>query len=89
MTKTAKKLMGRPPTYTDKTIVCIAGGEHPRPKLQARSERRAIVNLLMDRRGRMTLKQIDDHFGYGVRQKVRALVNNGWLEVVDPEEAGE
>lgn len=72
--------MGRPLTYSDDTVVCLSG-KTAKSRLHQGSDRRAIVNLLLESKGRMTLQQIDDHFGYDIRSKVIALIRNGWLEV--------
>lgn len=72
--------MGRPMIYTDKTTV-IVSAEQARTKLQNGSERRAIVNYLIDNGGKKTLAEIDAHFGYIIRPSVIALVRSGWLTV--------
>jgi hypothetical protein len=71
---------GRPPEYTDKTRVqiCATG----KTKLQHNSDRKAIITLMVDNGGVMTLKAIDDHFGFNIRPKVVALIHAGWLGVV-------
>lgn len=70
---------GRPPTYTDDTRVCLAAsGKY---KLQQASDRRAVVQLLVDNAGCMTLGEINKHFGFDIRHRVMALVRLGWLEV--------
>lgn len=72
--------MGRPATYDDDTVVSLTG-KKAKSKLQQGSDRRAIINLIVDEKGRMTLKEIDDHFGFEIRPKVIALIHAGWLEV--------
>ena len=72
--------MGRKEIYNDKTKLRIS--TKGKTKLQPNSDRRAIVNLMVDRGGVMTLKGIDDHFGFEIRDKAIALVRAGWLEVV-------
>lgn len=71
---------GRPKEYNDKTRVqiCATG----KTKLQANSERKAIIQLMVDNGGVMTLKAIDDHFGFNIRPKVVALIRAGWVSVV-------
>lgn len=71
---------GRPTQYTDKTRVqiCATG----KTKLQHNSDRKAIVQLIVDNGGVMNLKAIDDHFGFDIRPKVIALIRAGWLNVV-------
>lgn len=73
--------MARPITYTDGTMVAVrTAGRSAR--LKPRGERRAIINYMVDEGGIVTLKQIDDHFGYAIRSKVVALLKAGWLELV-------
>lgn len=72
--------MARPLKYTDATRVHITGRK-PESRLQPASDRRAIVNVIIDNQGSMTLKEIDDHFGFDIREKVAALIRAGWLEV--------
>lgn len=70
---------GRPEIYTPQTRVCVSakGGL----KLQERSERRAIVNELVNRAGCATLAELEKHFGYDVTRVVQTLIYSGWLEV--------
>lgn len=71
--------MARPKEYDDETVVCLrATGEY---KLQQKTERRAIINLIVDNGGCMRIKDIDEAFGYSTRFKVMALCRGGWLEV--------
>jgi hypothetical protein len=74
------KIIGRPAVYTDTTKVslCATG----KVKLQQGSERRAIINLIVEHAGVMTLGEINDHFGYDIRTTVLALQQAGWLKVV-------
>jgi len=72
--------MARPPTYNDSDVVSIASAE-ARSKLQENSQRRAIINTIVDNGGKMSLSALDESFGYDVRQQVLALVNVGWLEL--------
>lgn len=73
-------VMGRPPIYTDDTKIRLhATGK---AKLQSNSLRRAIVNLLVNNTGVMTLKEIDEHFGFEARNVALSLVRCGWAEVL-------
>ena len=70
---------GRPAIYTDDMrAVLHAKGKS---KLQEKSERRAIVDLLVSRGGIMSLKDIDAHFGYDIRRTVIALQKAGWVDI--------
>ena len=73
--------MARPKTYDDGTKVRL----HPsgKSKLQESSDRRAIVDLIVDNKGVMTMGEIDEHFGFDIRPKVIALMRSNWLEVVE------
>lgn len=71
--------IGRPPVYTDNARVFLS--TTGKARLQPGSERRAIVNKIVDAGGSMTLAELDEAFGYVVRDKVIALVRAGWVRV--------
>lgn len=71
--------MARPQKYTDTTRVFLHS-EKARNNLQQGSERRAIVNLIVEKGGSMTFKELDDHFGYDVRPQVAGLIRSNWLK---------
>jgi hypothetical protein len=75
--------MGRPKLFDDQTEVCI----HARAgnKLQEASDRRAVVQLLVDNGGIMTIGNINRHFGFDMTDKVGDLVRSGWLAKRQPE----
>jgi len=72
--------MPRPAIYGDDTRVGLSSGT-PKTRLQDKSVRRAIVNLIIDNKGALTIGQINDHFGFDLANRVGALVRSGWLEV--------
>ena len=75
--------VGRPPKYTDKTRLRLhTTGQS---NLQKRSLRRAIVNLMVKNKGVMSLKEIDEHFGFDTRTQAIALLRAGWVQVVEDE----
>lgn len=74
--------MARPPIYTDDTTVCVSA-KSANTKLQTGSDRRAIINYLIEVGGRATLAEIDERFGFSIRDRVLSLLRSGWLEVVD------
>lgn len=76
--------MARPAIYTDEKVVAIQT-TGAATKLQNASERRAIVNVIIDHGGAMTLKEVDDHFGYDIRNQVISLIRTGWLALREPE----
>lgn len=77
------KGVGRPPNYSDraKVFLCTTG----RSRLQVGGARRAIINALVESGGMMTLKGLDDKFGFIIRPKVFALMRAGWLRIEEPE----
>lgn len=72
--------MARPKTFTDETRLCVQTTGVT--KLQPNGARRAIVNAMIDAGGCMTLKELDDHFKFSVRNKALALIRAGWLAEV-------
>ena len=73
--------MGRNRKYELEDAVRIA--PQGRTKLQADSDRRAVINYLIECGGMATLQEINEWFGYDISQVTRALINVGWLEVVE------
>lgn len=76
--------MARPMQYTDDTIVAVSSSG-AKSQLQSRSDRRSIINTIIDHGGRMTLAAIDEHYGFEIRDKTLALIRLGWLVVVEEE----
>jgi uncharacterized membrane protein len=72
--------MGRPRKLYDDTLVSIKA--QGTTKLQANSDRRAVIQLLVDTGGRMTMGEINRHFGFDISTVVRGLMRSGWLEVI-------
>lgn len=70
---------GRPATYTPATQVRVAprGGV----RLQSGSDRRVIVDFLIEQGGVATIETINDYFTLDMTDKVAALVRLGWLEI--------
>lgn len=73
--------MARPIKYTGSTVVKVS--PDGQSKLQKGSDRRIIVDAIMENGGRMTFGEVDKAIGVPVRSKVMALVRAGWLEVVE------
>jgi len=71
--------VGRPVIYTDAARVFLS--TTGRFKLQPGSDRRAIVNRLVDHGGSMTLGELDAAFGFVIRDKVFALQRAGWVRI--------
>lgn len=73
-----KSTPGRPRILADDAVITV-NTEKTKSKLQMASERRAIVNKVIDAGGTITVKRLDDEFGYSVRAKVLSLISAGWL----------
>jgi hypothetical protein len=72
--------MGRTAIYTSDTQISVTG-QTARSRLQVSSERRAIIDKVIDLGGTASVAQLEQHFGYDLRGKVAALVRIGWLTV--------
>lgn len=73
--------MGRPKFYTEDTKVKL----HPdgKSRLQSESDRRAVVQFILDAGGVATIGQINAEFKFDISSTVKSLVHNGWLEVIE------
>lgn len=74
----APKASGRPPVLADADVVFVDGFSAS-TILQAGSDRRAIVNKLVDLGGRATVKELSTLFGFDVRAQLLALMREGWV----------
>jgi len=70
--------MGRNRLIQQDDVIHISSKEVT-SKLQERSNRRAIVDFIIDEGGKTTMKQINDHFGSECRSQIRSLIKAGWL----------
>lgn len=77
-TKKTAALTGRPPVLADSDVVYI-DGRAANTILQSASDRRALVNRIVDIGGRATVKELNDLFGYDTRQLLLALSKQGWI----------
>lgn len=77
----SKPKRGRPPKFTDAARVCVRPSGDS--QLKKHSDRRAIVDWLVEEGGCSTLGAIDRHFGFTMRAKVFALQRAGWLDVTE------
>jgi len=69
---------GRPPVLADGDIVFI-DGQGARTILQTESERRAVVNRLVQLGGRAAVSELNATFGYDTRHVLAALKREGWV----------
>ena len=71
--------MGRPKFYSEETVVRLAPDGSS--KLQAGSDRRAVVQFVLDEGGVVTIGTVNKKFGYDMSATVKALVHSGWFAV--------
>lgn len=76
--------MGRPLSNTDKAMVFVTTNT-AKSKLREGSERRAIVNRIIDAGGKIQLGKLVALCGYNIRGTVQALQAAGWLTVEEPQ----
>lgn len=72
---------GRPLVYEPHTKVALR--PTGRSKLQPRSVRKRIVELMIENGGVMTFEHIDRAMGWDCRSVVIALIRAGWLKPED------
>lgn len=65
----------------DADVVAITGAT-ARTKLQDASQRRAIIDYLVEAGGRASIGEINERFGFDCRAVVRALTACGWLDLI-------
>lgn len=68
---------GRPPIYTEDLRVCLKA--EGKTTLHTDSDRRAVVMLLLDNNGCMTLGAINAQFGREMKKTISAMLRTGWL----------
>lgn len=73
--------MGRREIYGPEAKFRLSTSEET-TALHPKGDRRAIVQLLVDRGGVLTLEQINRHFGYQMRPRVMKLIVAGWVELI-------
>lgn len=78
MSKQKTGTSGRPPVLADNDVVYI-DGLNARTILQADSDRRAMVNRLVELGGRATVQELNKSFGFDTRPRLLALIQQGWL----------
>jgi hypothetical protein len=73
--------MARPIIYTGETVVSVASSA-AKSKLQLGSERRALVDKIIDMGGKAKIEALEAHYKYDVKSRVGALVRDGWLTIL-------
>jgi hypothetical protein len=77
MTK-AKRSPGPVPEFTNDDFIVIRTGAN-KNKLQPNGDLRAIIVRIIDSGGKATINQLNSHFGFETREKVRSLMYSKWL----------
>lgn len=78
MPKAKKKTIGRPAVMNLDDVVYITGKD-ARSFLQPTSERKALIDRIIEMGGRAIVKKVNESFGYDTRTSLIALSRNGWL----------
>lgn len=79
MTKKAKtKSIGRPPILNDEDVVFV-DSRGAKSILQAGSDRRAVINRMIDLGGRATVTELNDAFGFDIRPRLLSLMRQNWI----------
>lgn len=73
--------MGRPKHYTESTKVRLSPNGDTR--LQKDSDRRAIVQEILDRGGVASIGELNEHYKFDTSEVVKRLVHSHWLEVIN------
>lgn len=76
----AKNKVGRPYVLEERDVVFLAGKD-AKSKLQTGSDRRAVVNRIVELGGKATIAELNESFGYDIRAIVLALIKIHWLGV--------
>ena len=77
---TNKNKRGRPPIYLPSTRVRVSA--RGRYKLQRASDRRRVIEVLIELGGVGTIAEINTAMGWDATMRVASLIRSGWLEVV-------
>ncbi len=72
--------LGRPPILVDSSVV-VLDATTAVTRIQNASERRAVVNFLIECGGRATLYDINARFDYDTKNVVLALLRTGWVRI--------
>lgn len=71
--------VGRPPLINNNEPLEV----RPAPdatRLQRKSTRRDVLNVMLEVGSPITIDQLNEHFGSDVRSTVMALVRSGWVD---------
>ena len=80
--------VGRPPLINNNEPLEV----RPSPdasRLQRKSTRRDVLNVMLEVGSPITIDQLNEHFGSDVRPTVMALVRSGWVSKAESAEEQE
>lgn len=78
-TKTkSRSAKGRPAQLTDSSLVTLCAAAAT-TKLQKNSDRRAVVQFLVDNGGKAKVRDINKRFDFDTKPIVQALLYAGWV----------
>lgn len=72
--------MGRKANIEEHDLLCV-NGKTASTRLKLTSDRRAVVDKVVELGGRALLEEVNTAFGFDTRDIVNALVADGWLEI--------
>lgn len=72
--------MGRKAHVTDTDLLCVSG-KTASTRLKLSSDRRAVIDKIVELGGRALLEEVNTAFGFDTRDIINALMADGWLEV--------
>lgn len=76
-TRTAR---GRPKKLLETSIIVLSA-HRAESRLQKASDRRAVVEMLLEVGGKAKKTDIDKHFNFDTRNIVLALASAGWVDI--------
>lgn len=75
--------MGRKVKYEDGDLFCVTGAEAA-TRLKLTSDRRALIDKIINLGGRAMLEEINTVMGFDARDIINSLVKDGWLDPISP-----
>lgn len=73
--------MGRKAKFEDTDLLCVCG-RTASTRLKLTSDRKAVIDKVIELGGRALLKEVNAAMGFDTREIINALVADGWLEAV-------
>lgn len=73
--------MGRKAKFDETDLLCVSG-KTASTRLKLSSDRRAVIDKVVELGGRALLSEINAAMGFDTRDIIKALVADGWLEAI-------